>query len=68
MFSVLSITLMKIFFKVFECVVSWVNHDLEERQCHLGELMEYVRLPLLPQEYLVQTVEEEPLLKANLKC
>lgn len=54
--------------KVFECVVSWVNHDLEERQCHLGELMEYVRLPLLPQEYLVQTVEEEPLLKANLKC
>uniref|UniRef100_A0A0A9YYK4 Kelch-like protein diablo n=2 Tax=Lygus hesperus TaxID=30085 RepID=A0A0A9YYK4_LYGHE len=54
--------------KVFECVVSWVNHDLEERQKHLAELMEYVRLPLLPQDYLVQRVEEEPLLKANLQC
>lgn len=54
--------------KVFECVVSWVNHDLENRQNYLAELMEHVRLPLLPQDYLVQRVEEEPLLKANLKC
>lgn len=49
-------------------MVNWVNHDLEERQKHLAELMEYVRLPLLPQDYLVQRVEEEPLLKANLQC
>ncbi|KAL1115636.1 hypothetical protein AAG570_005926 [Ranatra chinensis] len=54
--------------KVFECVVSWVNHDLETRHGHLAELMEYVRLPLLPQDYLVQRVEEEPLLKTNLQC
>ncbi|XP_075230806.1 kelch protein isoform X2 [Lycorma delicatula] len=54
--------------KVFECVISWVNHDLETRQSHLAELMEHVRLPLLPQDYLVQRVEEEPLLKANLQC
>ncbi|XP_065332651.1 ring canal kelch homolog isoform X1 [Cloeon dipterum] len=54
--------------KVFECVVSWVQHDLERRQAYLADLMEHVRLPLLSQEYLVQRVEEEPLLKANLQC
>lgn len=54
--------------KVFECVISWVHHELEKRQNHLAELMEHVRLPLLSQEYLVQRVEEEPLLKANLQC
>lgn len=54
--------------KVFECVISWVHHDLERRQNDLALLMEHVRLPLLSQEYLVQRVEEEPLLKANLQC
>jgi hypothetical protein len=49
-------------------VVSWVQHELEHRQGHLAQLMEHVRLPLLSQEYLVQRVEEEPLLKANLQC
>lgn len=54
--------------KVFECVISWVHNDLDKRQAHLAQLMEHVRLPLLSQEYLVQRVEEEPLLKANLQC
>lgn len=54
--------------KVFECVISWVHHDLDNRQNDLALLMEHVRLPLLSQEYLVQRVEEEPLLKANLQC
>ncbi|XP_015518884.1 ring canal kelch homolog isoform X1 [Neodiprion lecontei] len=54
--------------KVFECVISWVHNDLERRQDHLAQLMEHVRLPLLSQEYLVQRVEQEPLLKANLQC
>ncbi|XP_071575153.1 LOW QUALITY PROTEIN: ring canal kelch homolog [Temnothorax nylanderi] len=57
--------------KVFECVISWVHHNLEKRQNDLALLMEHVRLPLLlksSQEYLVQRVEEEPLLKANLQC
>ncbi|XP_034256887.1 ring canal kelch homolog [Thrips palmi] len=54
--------------KVFECVVGWVHHDLETRQTQLPLLMEHVRLPLLSQDYLMQRVEEEPLLKANLQC
>lgn len=30
--------------------------------------MEHVRLPLLSQEYLVQRVEQESLLRDNLQC
>lgn len=54
--------------KVFECVISWVQHDLTDRQKHLATLMEHVRLPLMSQEYLVQRVEEEPLLKCDIQC
>ncbi|XP_018577320.1 ring canal kelch homolog [Anoplophora glabripennis] len=54
--------------KVFECVIAWVQHDLENRHKHLASLMEHVRLPLMSQDYLVQRVEEEPLLKADIQC
>lgn len=53
---------------MFECVIAWVQNDLKNRQGHLSALMEHVRLPLMSQEYLVQRVEEEPLLKADLQC
>ncbi|XP_071646090.1 kelch-like protein 3 [Temnothorax longispinosus] len=52
--------------KVYECVISCVHHDLEKRQNDLALLIEHVRLPLLSQEYLVQHVEEEPLLKTKI--
>lgn len=54
--------------KVFECVIAWVQNDLKARHKHLAALMEHVRLPLMSQDYLVQRVEEEPLLKADLQC
>lgn len=54
--------------QVFECVIAWVHHDVDNRQKHLASLMEHVRLPLMSQEYLVQRVEEEPLLKEDLQC
>lgn len=49
-------------------MIAWVHHDVENRQKHLASLMEHVRLPLMSQEYLVQRVEEEPLLKEDLQC
>ena len=55
-------------FQVFECVMSWVNGDLSNREQYLAELVEYVRLPLLSQDYLIQRVEEEPLLKQDAQC
>lgn len=48
--------------------MAWVNNDLQNRQDYLAQLIEHVRLPLLSQEYLVQRVEEEPLLKSNHLC
>ncbi|KAG8128587.1 hypothetical protein E2320_015401 [Naja naja] len=54
--------------KVFEAVISWINYDKESRLEHMAKLMEHVRLPLLPRDYLVQTVEEEALIKNNNTC
>ncbi|XP_042106846.1 kelch-like protein 3 isoform X5 [Ovis aries] len=54
--------------KVFEAVISWINYEKETRLEHMAKLMEHVRLPLLPRDYLVQTVEEEALIKNNNTC
>lgn len=54
--------------KVFECIIAWVNHDLPGRQDQIGQLLQYVRLPLLDQEYLVSNVEESALVKSNSFC
>jgi hypothetical protein len=39
---------------VFEAVISWINYEKETRLDHMAKLMEHVRLPLLPRDYLVQ--------------
>lgn len=54
--------------KVYECVIGWIQFDAIGRQIYLAELMANVRLPLLSQEYLVNHVEKEPLLKEDLLC
>uniref|UniRef100_A0A182MQG3 BTB domain-containing protein n=1 Tax=Anopheles culicifacies TaxID=139723 RepID=A0A182MQG3_9DIPT len=54
--------------KVYECVITWIQYDVNGRQHHLAELMEHVRLPLLSQDYLVQYVEKEQLMKGDLQC
>ena len=53
---------------MFEAVVNWTNHDLAARMECVPQLMENVRLPLLAEEYLVQRVEEEPLVKNSSLC
>ncbi|XP_078087059.1 kelch-like protein 3 isoform X4 [Mustelus asterias] len=42
--------------KVFEAVISWIKYDKEARLDHMAKLMENVRLPLLPRDYLVQVM------------
>lgn len=54
--------------RVFECVIAWIQSDALTRQQHLGRLMQYVRLPLLSQEYILARVEKEPLLQGDLQC
>lgn len=57
-----------IIFKVYESSVMWLKHDINERGKYLEELMQFVRLNLLPIEYLDHYVQEENLIKSNLKC
>uniref|UniRef100_A0A9J7ZDQ8 Kelch-like protein 3 n=1 Tax=Cyprinus carpio carpio TaxID=630221 RepID=A0A9J7ZDQ8_CYPCA len=54
--------------KVFEAMIAWIKHDKEARLEHMPKLMQHVRLPLLSRDYLVQIVEEEPLIKNNNTC
>lgn len=35
-------------------MISWINYEKETRLEHMAKLMEHVRLPLLPRDYLVQ--------------
>ena len=53
---------------MFEAVINWTSHELKTRMDYVSQLMEHVRLPLLPQDFLVQRVEEEPLVKNNSQC
>lgn len=54
--------------KVYESVIGWIQFDPADRQQYVAKLMQNVRLPLLPQEYLVSRVENEALLKQDLLC
>lgn len=54
--------------RVFESVIAWIHHDVDTRSQFLPTLIEQVRLPLLSQEYLIQRVEVEPLLRSNSLC
>ena len=57
-----------IIFQVYESVMIWVNNEVETRKHDLPLLMEYVRLPLLSQDYLVENVEENILMRSNAQC
>ncbi|KAL4084260.1 hypothetical protein QTP88_028085 [Uroleucon formosanum] len=55
--------------KVFESIIKWVRHDLEQRKDFLPELMEHIRLPLLASmPDILNGIIEDPLLKNSPKC
>jgi len=54
--------------QVYEAVLRWVTHDLDERKQYLSQLMFHVRLPLLDTKYLVTKVSNDPLIKQDQNC
>ncbi|XP_068617524.1 ring canal kelch homolog isoform X2 [Battus philenor] len=52
---------------VLDAVIRWMQHNPEERQQHLGALLEHVRLPLLAQDVLVARAAADPLASAGLR-
>ncbi|XP_059474437.1 kelch-like protein 17 isoform X2 [Neocloeon triangulifer] len=54
--------------KVFHAVLTWVKHDLAEREQHISKLMKHVRLPLVAREFLTTAVDSEPLVRRDTEC
>lgn len=65
---------------VFKAVMNWVRHDLEPRQQEMAkvyspkkvpipfQVLEHVRLPLCTSKFLVNSVSQDPLIRADIKC
>ncbi|OXB80918.1 UNVERIFIED_CONTAM: hypothetical protein H355_016935 [Colinus virginianus] len=52
---------------VYESAINWVNYDLSKRHCYLPELLQTVRLALLPAIYLMENVAMEELITKQRK-
>lgn len=48
--------------QVYEAVLSWVKHKLDERKPFVSELLKCVRMPLMSATYLSREVKQQPLL------
>ncbi|NXT54064.1 KLHL4 protein, partial [Pluvianellus socialis] len=52
---------------IFQALMMWVRHDLQNRQRDLGMLLSYIRLPLLPPQLLAD-LENSPMFEDDLEC
>ena len=54
--------------EVFDALIKWIKYDLEGRRSKLPELLDCVRLALIPIEILIARVESEELIVGELQC
>ncbi|CAM1329602.1 KLHL8 (predicted) [Pycnogonum litorale] len=54
--------------EVYDSVIRWTKHDLQERIHHLSDLLNYVKMPLLSINDIMCCVDNEQLLKFDLRC
>eukprot|EP00061_Rhincodon_typus_P017643 g46422.t1 len=52
---------------VYETTIKWVKYDVNRRHCCLPELLQTVRLALLPAVYLMENVAMEELITRQMK-
>ncbi|XP_030838588.1 kelch-like protein 24 isoform X2 [Strongylocentrotus purpuratus] len=52
---------------LFRSIMDWVSHDVQDRSCHLLELLRLVRLPYLPTDNL-NLISNDKLIAANPGC
>ena len=45
--------------------MEWIRHDLETRKKFLPKFLEHICLPLVKPQFLLDVVEQEPLIKNN---
>ncbi|XP_062603562.1 kelch-like protein 24 [Saccostrea cucullata] len=53
---------------VIETVFDWIHADIDNRKQHIKTLFEHLRLPLLQPEYLLEVVEQNPLIQNETEC
>ena len=53
---------------VYESVLEWVKHDLNNRASKLASLIRYVRMPLISKDYLLNRIDSDNLIRSNLTC
>ncbi|XP_076877818.1 kelch-like protein 4 isoform X2 [Brachyhypopomus gauderio] len=52
---------------IFQALMMWVRYDVQHRQRDLGELLVYIRLPLLPPQLLAD-LENNKMFSEDLEC
>lgn len=53
---------------VYEAVMTWIRHDLNNRVSKLPLLIRFVRMPLIRRNYLVDVIGSDSLIRSNLTC
>ena len=53
--------------KVYEAMVDWIKHDINNRHEHLFEMIKRIRLPLISPDFLVEIISNEKMIKSDLK-
>ncbi|XP_033104586.1 kelch-like protein 17 [Anneissia japonica] len=53
---------------IFNAVMLWIRHDLQERKQCIGKLLRHVRLPLLTRDFLVLNVEKDEIVHTSPEC
>lgn len=54
--------------EVFEAVMSWVKHDLNNRVKQLPNIIHFVRMPLISKHYLLNRIDVDSLIRSNMTC
>ena len=54
--------------EIYEAVVMWVKHDLQQRQRYFADIMSHIRLPFVSMAYLKQKIEAEELIQSEERC
>lgn len=53
---------------VWEAALSWVNHNPDDRQTHIGQLLARVRLPLLSPKYVHESISPHLMIQRSKTC
>lgn len=54
--------------EVYDAVMAWIRHDLNNRVSKLPSLIRFVRMPLVSKHYLLDRIDNDSLIRSNLTC